>query len=76
MHLKKLLKEKDPLNTRIGSMISSFEFVANVSKLYNLRALNMNKMIRWDNIYTLEAQVQRNLECFARLREVQLRRKD
>ena len=76
MHLKKLLKQKDSNKTRIASMISSFEFACNISKLHNLQALKMNKMIQWDNIDVLEAQVWRNLLYFHRLRMAQLRRKE
>ena len=60
--LRELLKEKDPGNSRIASMISSFELAANISELYNQLTLNMKQLITWQNIDKLEVQVKKNLK--------------
>ena len=75
-HLKLVLKQKDPNNSNLASQISSFQFCANVSEIYNLRLLKMDKMIRWNNIEKYEAQMIKNLEYFQRLRDTQLARRD
>ena len=59
--LRELLNEKDPHNSRIASMISSFELAANISELYNQLTLNMTQLITWQNIDKLEVQVKKTL---------------
>ena len=74
-HKKKILKEKNPANTNIASQISSFELTANVSELYNLRALKTDELITWQDIDKLEAQARRNLGYARSLRKAQLAHK-
>ena len=74
--LREKLMERDPNNSALASKISSFEFAAHVSELYIMRALNMDEIICWDNVNELKAQVQRNLNYFARLRAAQLQRRE
>ena len=52
--------------------MSSFEFAAHVSKLYNQCVLNMNQLITWKNIDKLEVQVKKNLEYLASLWRAEL----
>ena len=72
--LKVIASEKN-LGSRIVSQVSSFEFAAKVSELYNQGVLNMRQLITWENIDMIESQVKTNLEYFASLRDAQLIRK-
>ena len=73
MKLKEIMSDKD-LGSRIASKVSSFKFAARISKVYNQTVLNMGQLITWENIDKIEAQIKKNLECFASLRETQLAR--
>ena len=74
--MKKILKEKDPTNTNLASQVSLLKLAVNLSELYNLRALKMDKLITWRNIDKLETQARRNIGYFRRLRKAQLARKE
>ena len=65
------LKECVPKGTALTSQASLLKLATNTSKLYNQQLLNMNKMITHENIERLEAQLKKNLEYFAGLREAQ-----
>ena len=56
--MRDILNEKD-LGSRLESQISSFEFAASISELYNQCVLNMSQLITWENIDRLEAQVKK-----------------
>ena len=69
--LSKLLKERDPLNSRIAARINSFKLGANISKLNNQLTLDMNQLITWRNIDKLEGKVKNNLKYFVALYKAQ-----
>ena len=71
---KVIASERNP-GSMIGSQVSSFEFSARVSELYNQCVLNMRQLITWENIDKIETQVKTNLEYVASLRCAQLVRK-
>ncbi|KAL9184884.1 hypothetical protein ACHAXT_002661 [Thalassiosira profunda] len=73
-HFMGMQKRKDPSNLNLASQIASFEFLANLSEIYNQLFLNMKQLIRWNNIELLEAQLIRNLQYFDGLRQAALRR--
>ena len=74
-YLRRLMLERDPTNKSLASWISTYEFIAHYSEIYNQRFLNMNQLITWKNISWYKNQAMKNLTYFRDLKLAQLERK-
>ena len=71
-HLWKIVISRGLQNSAIAATVSSFELAANISELYNLCLLKMDELISHANYSAKERQVKKNLEYFAKWRQVSL----